>query len=371
MDRNLYDVLGIQKNASQEDIKKAFKELALKFHPDRNPGDISSENQFKDVNEAYQTLSDVTKKANYDLRESFSFGYQTRANTRSGTGPNISDFRKAVEDMFGRTHGRTQGAQNTVWGSQSTQATQQPQEGTWHPSHDIPGEDIETSVEITLKESISGCKKPIKIHGNRSSPCKSCGGTGGQPGARTIVCSSCAGRGSGVSPNGMSASIRKCIVCRGRGKVPLALCEACLGHGLETYAKEVTVSIPAGIENGQQLRISGRGNPGHPPGDLYISVRITDDGKFRRNGMDIHCNVKVTLKQAILGGYISINGPDDSNVDVKIPPGTQPGDEVKISGAGVKGAHLRGDFVVHVTVDLPKVLSPRGEKLLDELFNDR
>lgn len=359
MSRNLYDVLGVEKSASQEDIKKAFKNLALKFHPDRNPGNASSEAQFKEVNEAYETLSNEAKKANYDVRIAF---------TTTGYKP---DFGQVMEDLFG--------ASRNVWAARDAQKAnhaapghQQPQGGTWNPSHDVPGEDIEIGVEITLEESINGCKKPVKVRGNQSSPCQSCGGTGGQPGVRVTPCSACSGRGVGVSPNGKSASIRKCIVCRGRGSIPLVLCKACAGRGLGTYEKEIIIRIPAGIENGQQLRISGRGNPGHPPGDLYIDVRIIDDGKFRRDGMDIHCNIKVTLKQAVLGGYVSINGPSDSHVDIPIPPGTQPGDEVKVLGAGVKGTlgNARGNFIVHITVELPKTLSPRGKKLLDELCEE-
>lgn len=348
---SLYEVLGIERSASQDDIRKAYKKLALEFHPDRNPGNESAENKFKEINEAYRILSDEAKKSDYDLKSSFERGFGRH------------DFSQVMDEIFKSKHKqRNHTEQNT-----------QPKQGTWDPSDDVPGEDVEVNLDITIEESIDGCQKTVRVQGQRlTSPCRVCNGTGGQPGTRTTTCAACAGHGRGISPNGTSSQIRRCIVCRGRGSVPLVQCRECGGRGSGAHEKDIRIKIPAGIGNRQQLRISGMGTPGHPPGDLYVEVKIKEGGQFRREGMDLHCNVKITLKQAILGGPVSFTGLNGSNVELSILPGTQPGDEIRVIGHGVESAinKTRGDIVAHVTVALPKVLSPRAKKLLEEFYDD-
>lgn len=367
MEKNLYEVLGLDRGASADDVKKAFRRLASQLHPDKNPGDAQAEASFKLVNEAHQVLSDDARRAAYDFQLAFgAHGVPPGARgPGQGRRGQAVDFSQVMEDLF-----RGQGGFRS---SSARPTPQQPQQGTWQPQHDVPGEDVHVEVDLTFEESIRGCKKAIKARGHRQTvPCPSCGGSGSQPGSRTVTCSACAGHGRGVSPTGSGASVRKCAACRGRGSVPLAPCRQCAGRGTGAYEKDVTVTVPAGVDTGQQLRLPGMGTPGHPPGDLYVSIRVESGGSYRREGMDVHCVVRVTMKHAILGGRTVFDGPDGSPVELDVPPGSQPGDVVTVPGAGVVGAlsKTRGDLKVHVDVSLPKKLSPRGKKLLEELYDE-
>lgn len=349
--KNYYEVLGIERNASQDDIKKAFRKLALELHPDRNPGDSGAEDKFKELNKAYGILSNDASKSDYDIK--------TMHKTDS-TGYGSVNFSTIIDDL--------------IWGKSGNRNTvnSQPKSGTWSPSNDIPGDDIEIKLQISLDESIQGCNKTVKVRGDRAtSVCQPCNGTGGHPGTRTITCTSCLGQGTNVGASHLFNQSKKCVVCRGFGSVPLVPCRTCAGKGTGLYEREMIVKIPSGIGNGQQLRISGMGTPGHPPGDLYIEIEIKNDGKFRRDGINIHCDVKITIQQAIMGGVIPFDGPS-GHVELNIPPGTQPGDEIVIDGLGVSGvkSQLKGNFIAHVMVSIPKIISPRGKKLLDELLDE-
>jgi molecular chaperone DnaJ len=344
-------MLGIERNASQEDIKKAYKKFALELHPDRNPGDVEAENKFKELNEAYRTLSNDASKSDYDIK----IAYSSKTNSHV-------NFSTVIDDLIQGRSGRD--SRNTV--------NNQSKSGTWSPLNDIPGEDLEIKIEISLDESIQGCSKAIKVHGDRAtSVCQVCNGTGGHPGTRTITCTSCLGLGKSVNASLHFNQPRKCVVCRGFGSVPLVPCKTCSGKGTGIYEREMKIKIPSGIGSGQQLRISGMGTPGHPPGDLYIEIEIKNDGKFRRDGINIHCDVKITLQQAIMGGTIPFDGPS-GHVELSIPPGTQPGDEITIAGLGVSGvkSQLKGSFIAHVMVSIPRITSQRGQKLLDELLSE-
>jgi len=352
VNNNFYEVLGIDKTASHDDIKKAFKKLAHQHHPDRNPGDSSAEVKFKDINEAYYTLSDDVKKASYDLR----MGFVSHSNSSQ------PDFVRIMEEFERKRTSTNTYTHGIPWRGRGPVST--PQE---EPSSENIGEDIEIETEITFNESINGCKKLIKIRGNiGSAPCSGCNGSGGQPGARTVTCSSCAGHGKGFNLNGAFSQTRKCLVCRGRGSIPLVTCKMCSGRGVGIYEKEINIKIPAGIENNQQLRIIGMGSPGKPPGDLYVTVKIAENNRYSRKGADIYGSVEISLKQAISGGNTSFEGLGGS-INLFVPPGTQPGDEVRVPGFGVG---TKGDFVACIKVSLPKIVSPRGQKLLDELYDE-
>ena len=342
MSKNPYEVLGVEQTATSDEIKKAFRKLAQQHHPDRNPDDSLSESKFKEINEAYQTLSDSTKRAAYDI------------STATGGYNNLNQI---MNDLF----------RNKAWGDSRGTKTQA---GTWSPESDVPGEDIHVDLEVSFDESIHGCKKSVKIRGNKSTvKCSVCLGFGAQPGSRTTICNSCGGHGRGVSSIGSVTNVRKCAACRGRGSIPLSPCRACHGRGLSVYEKDIIITVPSGVDTGQQLRLSGIGTPGHPPGDLFVTISVQTDGKFTRSGMNISCSTSITMKQAIVGCNTTFDGPEGSPICLRVPPGTQPGDIITLPGAGIVGAlsKTRGDLKVCINVSLPKKLSPRGEKLLEEL----
>jgi len=360
-----YEVLGVQENASSEEVKRAFRKLAAAHHPDVG-GDAA---KFRELNDAYQVLSDDAKRAAYDLTSQLEGVAARIRKNRDGMppidprGPNVYD--KFVEDLFGglwTAHPGSPGAQR-----------KNPSAPAGIPRQER-GDDILTEMILTLEESLKGCKKNIRVSGPRPSVnCGVCGGNGSQPGTRRVPCGSCAGHGRHVGfgpPHG--PGVRTCPACRGAGSVPIVPCQPCKGTGRTTYVRELSVSVPSGIAQGQQLRIAGMGTPGHPPGDLYIDIRVRTGHDFWREGQDMHTSRKVSMRHAILGGPVHIEGPDGRECEVVVPPGTQPGDLVKVPGGGVTGAlgGTRGDLVVHVVVQLPKALSARARKLLEELSEE-
>ena len=346
-----YETLGVTRESTPDEIRKAYRKLALECHPDRNPGNKVAEAKFKAINEAYQVLSDDNKKIAYD--------FDNRINDTSKQ-PKINfSVQDVMDDIFSapdfapfRTPRRQQSTQEVF-------------------SKDGPGDDITLDVEITLEESISGCKVPVIVRGPRpTTKCQRCGGIGSKPGTRRVACMSCAGNGKEINQNGRG--VRNCHVCGGSGSRALERCEECGGYGKVTYHKDVTVHVPAGIATGQQLRIAGQGTPGHPPGNLFINIKIAANKLFWRDGNNIHTNRLVSLQDAIVGGALVFLGPDGHNVSIKIPPGTQPGGLLYVTGQGVISpiSKVSGDLVVHVEVELPKAVSPRAKKLLEELMDE-
>lgn len=352
MSKSFYEILEIREEASQEEIKKAFKRLAAIHHPDADGGD---ESKFKEINEAYQTLSDDLKRAKYDLGRQFNRNF-------GSPGPRVAGSRPFIDDLF-----------TNLWNfhPESADASRKSPSSAGPVPTQEPGDDITADLLLTLEESVKGCKKQIKISSPRPSvQCGVCGGGGSQPGTRRVACASCSGYGRHVGFS--NPGVRICPACRGQGTVPLIPCQNCKGTGKTVYVKEIIVNIPPGISEGQQLRIACMGSPGHPPGDLYLSIRIKANNDFWRQGQDVHTRKQVDMKHAILGGPTRIEGPDGSVREVMIPPGTQPGDLVRVPGAGVAnpvgGAY--GDLIVHVVVQLPKTLSSRAAKLLEELSDE-
>jgi molecular chaperone DnaJ len=353
--KSYYEVLGVSKDASADEIKHAFRKLASQLHPDRNPGDKNAELHFKEVNEAYQTLGDETKRKVYDFDQRMA-GAHVAGHPRPGTAQDLQDL---MQDLF------------VDLDFSPFQAPRKKPTSQEVFQKDTPGDAILMDLVITLEESISGCKKPITAKGPRPNVrCGSCGGIGTKPGSRRVTCSVCAGHGKQFNINGRGN--RVCQMCAGSGTLPLERCNACGGNGKLVYTKDIMVQVPAGVADGQQLRLAGQGTPGHPPGDLFITIKVTSSRQFWREGNDIHTTKRVSMRHAILGGPVIFTGPDGQTINAQVPEGTQPGDTVRIAGGGVVGplSKAKGDLLIHMEVMLPRQLSPRAKKLLDELMEE-
>jgi molecular chaperone DnaJ len=352
-----YETLGVTREATADEIRKAYRKLALEHHPDRNPGNKVAEAKFKEANEAYQVLGDDTKRKIYDFDQRIAGIASPQPNpfqSKPHVRPTVPD------DFFTEFFGDADFAPFQA-------PRRKPTTQDVAPKHE-PGDDIILEVEVTLEESIAGCKRPVTVRGPRPNfPCPDCGGSGGN---RRTTCRACAGVGKNVRSNGRG--VINCTTCGGRGSVPLIRCQQCHGVGQVTYTKELTIQVPAGISTGQQLRIAGQGTPGHPPGNLFINIKVAASKLFWREGTDLHTSKRISLRHAILGGPMVFNGPDGHEIHMQIPPGTQPGDQVRMQGQGVSGPLSKnsGDLIVHVEVMLPRSINQRAKKLLDELMDE-
>lgn len=349
--RDYYDVLGVSKNATAEEIKKAYRGLAKKYHPDLNPNNKEAEEKFKEVNEAYETLSDETKRSQYDQ-----FGHAGPQGFGGGgfngfSGSGFGGFEDIFSSFFGG--GRSNAAAN------STRPRQ--------------GEDIEQTITIDFQESIDGCKKTIKVSVDEE--CNTCGGTGAFSKSDIHTCDRCRGSGSVVveqnSIFGRVQTQAKCPKCGGKGQDITRRCEKCNGKGRVRRTKEITVTIPAGIADGMSMRLEGKGEAGYnggPSGDLYVNIRVRAHKEFKREGDDIYLDVPISFTQAALGDNIDIPTPY-GNVNLKIPAGTQTSTKFRLKGKGARNVRSGnyGDQYVIVTVVTPTNLSAEDKSLLEQL----
>ncbi|MEY4645232.1 MAG: hypothetical protein RLZZ596_2063 [Pseudomonadota bacterium] len=347
--RDYYETLGVAKNASDEDIKKAYRKLAMKHHPDRNQGDSAkaAEEKFKEAKEAYEMLSDPQKRSAYDQ-----FGHAgVDPNMRSGMGDNFGGgfaeaFGDIFGDMFGQGRGRGAGGRQVYRGS-----------------------DLSYAMEITLEEAARGKEAQIRIPSWDN--CATCHGSGAKPGTQAKTCSTCQGGGSVQIRQGFFSVQQTCPHCRGSGKIISEPCSACSGQGRVKKQKTLEVKIPAGIDDGMRIRSSGNGEPGMnggPPGDLYIEIRISKHDIFERDGDDLHCTVPIGMVTAALGGEIEV--PTLSGkVSINIPEGTQSGKQFRLRDKGIKGVRSSqaGALYCHIVVETPVKLTEHQRKLLREL----
>lgn len=349
--KNLYETLGVQPSATAEELRKAYRELSFKHHPDRNPGDQGALERFREASEAYAILSDPSKRALHDLA-SVSGGHG-----RAGDA-NRSRVQDILDDLLNGLHGQEEKAR-PKW---SKPAPSEP----WAPAK--RGTDATAVLEVTLSESVSGCKKPVKVRVDRSTQtCRYCMGQGGTPGTRRSPCTSCGGIGR--TPG--SSSLHPCLVCRGRGSVPLSPCGPCGGRGTVLFERDVVITVPKGVHNGDTLRAAGMGGPGSPPGDLFIEISVKAESGHPGDGLDVMVATKVSLRHALLGGSVTVTLPDGTVRSADVPAGSQPGDEVRVRGGGLADPSGRaGDLVLVLTVALPRVLSPRARKLVEELVDE-
>jgi molecular chaperone DnaJ len=341
--RDYYEVLGVKRGASDQEIKSAYRKLALKYHPDRNPGDKQAEERFKEAAEAYSVLGDPEKRQRYDA-----FGHAGVAGGPAGFDPTIfADFSDILGDFFGfgdlfgrRRAGRRRGA------------------------------DLRYDLELTFEEAAFGTETHIQIP--KAETCRTCGGSGSAPGTQPETCPNCRGTGQQTFQQGFFTVARTCGRCRGAGRIITQECRDCRGQGQVPVERKLQIKIPPGVDTGSQLRIQGEGEPGSPgapPGDLYVVVRVQEHPFFKRDGTQLFCEAPISVTQAALGATIEVPTPDGQRTKVTVPEGTQPGESFRVRGQGVPqlGGRGRGDLHVTVRVVVPSKLNKEQRRLFEQL----
>lgn len=350
--KDYYEVLGVDKSASEEEIKKAFKKLALKYHPDRNPDNKEAEEKFKEINEAYQVLSDSEKRQRYDQFGTADFNGQGFGGDGGFGGFGGFDFGGGFGDIFSDIFG---GGFSS--GGRSKNAPRK-------------GADLEYTLRISFEEAVFGCEKEISV--TRKEKCETCKGTGAKAGSSPKTCSRCGGTGhirvQRQTPIGVVQTSSTCNVCGGKGTIIEQPCDSCKGTGKVRKTRKITVNIPAGVDDGNVMPLRGQGEAGEnggPAGDLYINIRVAPDKVFKRQGFDIHMETHISFGKAALGTEVKVPTVD-GEVTYKIPAGTQGGTVFRLKGKGVPRVNStgRGDHYVKVIVDVPKSLSEKQKEAL-------
>jgi molecular chaperone DnaJ len=346
--QDYYAALGVSREATADDLKKAYRKQAMQYHPDRNPGDKSAEAKFKEINEAYDVLKDDQKRAAYDR-----FGHAA-FEQGGGAGPGAAGFDFAgggLGDIFDQMFGDFMGGRGGRRGPRS-------------------GADVRAGVEIDLADAFTGVKTTIRVPTRVA--CEACNGTGSESKERTAdTCPTCNGAGKVRMQQGFFLVERTCPTCSGQGRVVRNPCRICAGSGTVQRERTLQVQIPAGIEDGTRIRLSGEGEAGAagaPAGDLYVHVGIRPHEMFQRDGANVFCRVPLRMTQAALGGEIEVPSIDGTRVKVKIPAGTQTGEQIRLRGKGfsVVRSAQRGDMHIQVAVETPQHLTRRQRELLEE-----
>src|SRR5205823_5668793 len=343
--RCYYDVLGVERTSDESELKSAFRKLAMKWHPDRNPGDKSCEVRFKEINEAYEILKDPDKRAAYDR-----FGHAAFEHAGPGAAGGFGDVASAFADIFDDLFGMGGGRRGRGGGRER-------------------GADLRYNMEITLEEAYCGKNAQVRIP--TSVTCEACSGSGAKAGTRPKPCPTCGGQGRIRHAQGFFTLERTCPACQGRGQVIENPCPTCSGAGRITRERTLSVNIPAGVEDGTRIRLAGEGEAGvrgGPSGDLYIFLTLTSHAFFQRDGADLHCRVPISMVQAALGGEFEVPTIDGSKTRVKVMEGTQSGRRFRLHGKGMPVLRSRqvGDMYVQVVVETPQKLTKRQRELLNE-----
>jgi molecular chaperone DnaJ len=350
--RDYYEILGVERSATDDDIKKAYRKLAVKYHPDKNPGDKAAEEKFKELGEAYEALSEPQKRAAYDQYGHAAFDPRAR---RGGGGAGFHDPFEIFREVFGGGGGGS--IFDEFFGG-----------GRPDPNQPHRGNDLRFDLEITFDEAAHGCEKEISV--TKPENCEVCNGTGAEPGSRPKGCPTCGGRGQVISSRGIFSIAQTCPQCQGSGRIVEKPCKACRGQGRKELTSKIKLRIPAGVDTGSRLRSSGNGEAGlrgGTPGDLYVVLHVAPHELFQRDGDDLLCEVPVSFVAVTLGSEIDVptlNG----KTPVKIPAGTQPGTVFRLKGKGMKNVqgYGHGDLHVRINVEVPARLTAEQKAKLQE-----
>lgn len=343
--RDYYEILGVSRNATDEELKKAYRRLAMKYHPDRNPGDRNSEEKFKEAKEAYDILSNPRKRAAYDQ-----FGHAgVEAGAAAGGGFRHAGGFSGFGDIFDSVFGDIFGAAGRT-------------------EQNFRGADLRYDLELTLEEAVNGAT--VKIRVPKHVTCRSCNGSGAKPGTTPVTCGACGGVGQVRISQGFFSIQQTCPACRGAGRVIREYCTTCRGEGRVRENLTISVKVPPGVDNGDRIRLSGEGEAGPnggPPGDLYVHIAVKEHPIFTRDGTDLYCEVPISFAMAALGGELEVPTLD-GRVKLAIPPETQTGKLFRLRGKGVRSVRSssKGDLICRVVVETPVNLSRRQRELLME-----
>jgi molecular chaperone DnaJ len=349
---DFYDTLGVKKGASDEEIKKAYRKLARKWHPDANPGDTQAEERFKEIQEAYSVLSDADKRRQYDAGGMFGGGPGGFRFDPSSFRSGMGSFGDIISDLFGGARGSARGGPAGAAGQRVA-----------------AGRDLETEVRLSFPQAMSGTDVSVSIP--TEAPCPTCHGSGAKPGTSPTTCPRCGGRGIETEGQGMFSIAQPCSMCGGRGTIVEDPCQTCNGTGFTRQTKRYKVKIPAGVREGSRIRLAGKGEPGlggGPPGDLYVVTRVLPSPIFRRKGDHLEVDVPLTIVEAVRGGTVEVPTLDGTK-KIRVPAGTSDGNVQRLRGEGpakLSGGG-RGDIHYRFRIEIPKSLTEQQREALDAL----